>query len=243
MTYKAKEKKKQAPVNQLWMTNPRRSSKHQKTSYGYQRVEFMSTNSTTHATYKAKEEKNQAPENQKMPGDQQSSKPSKPDITRSFKEGLDDVINVNALFTSAVFIGLSFSSSTPTLETREECKPGVGIAKWLVIFEIIAFGFFLVSSLLGKALKIQLHIIKPNSPFVQYTCRAMMVLCAACSILGSVFLFLAMINVLQMRLGKLTCKGNVWIGAGSLIILYFLALLFWVPSLVYVQIISWDIEF
>ncbi|KAL6334048.1 hypothetical protein AAG906_001802 [Vitis piasezkii] len=229
MTYKAmKEKKKQAPVNQLWMTNPRRSSKHQKTSYGYQRVEFVSTNSTTHATYKAKEEKNQAPENQKMPGDQQSSKPSKPDITRSFKEGLDDVINVNALFTSAVFIGLSFSSSTPTLETREECKPGVGLQN---------------GCLLGKALKIQLHIIKKNSNFTQNTCRAMMVLCAACSILGSVFLFLAMINVLQMRLGKLTCKGNVWIGAGSLIILYFLALLFWVPSLVYVQIISWDIEF
>ena len=171
-----------------------------------------------------------------------SSKPSKPDITKSFKEGLDDVINVNALFTSAVFIGLSFSSSTPTLETREECKPGVGIEKWLVIFEIIPFGFFLVSSLLGKALKIQLHIIK-NSNFIQNICRAMMVLCAACSILGSVFLFLAMINVLQMRLGKLTCKGNVWIGAGSLIILYFLALVFWVPSLVYVQIISWDIEF
>lgn len=163
-------------------------------------------------------------------------------ITKSFKDGLDDVIHVNALFTSAVFIGLSFSSSTPTLETREECKPGVGIAKWLVIFEIIAFGFFLVSSLLGKALKIQLHIIK-NSNFIQNICRAMMVLCAACSILGSVFLFLAMINVLQMRLGKLTCKGNVWIGAGSLIILYFLALVFWVPSLVYVQIISWDIEF
>ncbi|CBI18470.3 unnamed protein product, partial [Vitis vinifera] len=228
-----KEKKKQAPVNQLWMTNPRRSRKHQTTSYGYQRVEFMPTNST-------KEEKNQAPENQKMPGDQQSSEIS--NITKSFKDGLDDVIHVNALFTSAVFTGLSFSSSTPTLETREECKPGVGIEKWLVIFEIIPFGFFLVSSLLGKALKIQLHIIK-NSNFIQNICRAMMVLCAACSILGSVFLFLAMINVLQMRLGKLTCKGNVWIGAGSLIILYFLALVFWVPSLVYVQIISWDIEF
>ena len=47
MTYKAmKEKKKQAPVNQLWMTNPRRSRKHQTTSYGYQRVEFMPTNSS-----------------------------------------------------------------------------------------------------------------------------------------------------------------------------------------------------
>ncbi|KAJ9693298.1 hypothetical protein PVL29_012168 [Vitis rotundifolia] len=169
--------------------------------------------------------------------------PSDSDITKSFKEGLDDVINVNALFTSAVFIGLSFSSSTSTLETREECKPGLGIEKWLVIFEIIAFGFFLVSSLLGKALKIQLHIVKNNSCFIQNTCRAMMVLCAACSILGSVFLFLSMINVVQMRLGKLTCKGNAWIGAGSLVILYFLGLLFWVPSLVYVQIISWNLKF
>ncbi|KAL6334066.1 hypothetical protein AAG906_001825 [Vitis piasezkii] len=41
-----------------------------------------------------------------------------------YKEGLDDIININTLFTSAVFIGLSFSNTTETLESREESAVG-----------------------------------------------------------------------------------------------------------------------
>ncbi|WJZ95617.1 hypothetical protein VitviT2T_014373 [Vitis vinifera] len=101
-----------------------------------------------------------------------------------YKEGLDDIININTLFTSAVFIGLSFSNTTETLESREECKPDTGIAKRLVIFEVLSFSFFLLSTLLAKTLKLHLYIIKNknNSNFLLMTRRLMLVTAAVVTV-------------------------------------------------------------
>ncbi|CAK7349229.1 unnamed protein product, partial [Dovyalis caffra] len=53
-----------------------------------------------------------------------------------FKKALDDLVNVNSLFTVAVFVGLSLASRNQySLENRHECDAGPGVAKKLVVFE------------------------------------------------------------------------------------------------------------
>ncbi|XP_034695408.1 uncharacterized protein LOC117921589 [Vitis riparia] len=160
-----------------------------------------------------------------------------------YKEGLDDIININTLFTSAVFIGLSFSNTTETLESREECKPDRGIAKRLVIFEVLSFSFFLLSTLLAKTLKLHLYIIKNkhNSNFLLMIRRLMLVTAAVGTIAGCIFLTLSLIDVVQIRLGKLTCTGSAWIASGFVVAIFALALIFWLPSLLYSQCIAWKL--
>ena len=51
---------------------------------------------------------------------------------------LDDLVNVNSLFTLAVFLGLSQASpGAIRLENREECNAGPGVAKMLVLYEVV----------------------------------------------------------------------------------------------------------
>ncbi|KAJ6973590.1 hypothetical protein NC653_033812 [Populus alba x Populus x berolinensis] len=73
-----------------------------------------------------------------------------------FKKALDDLVNVNSLFTIAVFVGLSVASRNQySLENRRECDAGPEVAKRLVVFEVISFACFLLSSLIAKSLKIK----------------------------------------------------------------------------------------
>ncbi|GAY51643.1 hypothetical protein CUMW_135760 [Citrus unshiu] len=52
-------------------------------------------------------------------------------------KALDDLVNVNSLFTIAVFIGLSFASPKQhSLENRPECDADPVVAKTLVTYEI-----------------------------------------------------------------------------------------------------------
>ena len=54
---------------------------------------------------------------------------------------------MNSLFTLAVFVGLSQASpSIRSLENRDECDAGPGLAKMLVLYEVVAFACFLLSS-------------------------------------------------------------------------------------------------
>ncbi|KAG9453054.1 hypothetical protein H6P81_005958 [Aristolochia fimbriata] len=68
---------------------------------------------------------------------------------------LDGIVNVNSLFTLAVFVGLAWNPSDPNnnLVDNPECLTNASHAENLVAFHVYSFGSFLFSSLLALALK------------------------------------------------------------------------------------------
>ncbi|XVF41589.1 hypothetical protein PTKIN_Ptkin01aG0291300 [Pterospermum kingtungense] len=90
------------------------------------------------------------------------------------QRALDDIVNVNSLFTMAVFVGLAFASpGQHSLGNRPECDADSGVAKRLITYEVVSFAFFLLSSLTAKTLKVQLHIhrFKIKISFMKYKIR------------------------------------------------------------------------
>ncbi|XVF41590.1 hypothetical protein PTKIN_Ptkin01aG0291400 [Pterospermum kingtungense] len=152
------------------------------------------------------------------------------------QRALDDIVNVNSLFTIAAFVGLAFAApGERSLGNRPECDTESGIAKKLITFEVVSFAFFLLSSLTAKTLKVQLHIhrFKIKVSFMKYKLFRgfMLSLSFGSSLLGIVFLTLSMINVIQIRLGKLSCGSVDAIQAvASLCSIVSLALAIYLPS-------------
>lgn len=124
-------------------------------------------------------------------------------------KSLDDLVNVNSLFTLAVFVGLSQASpGIRSLENRHECDAGPSVAKLLVLYEVVAFACFLLSSLVAKVLKLHLSMDCPRYSFV--TSRFdlkdfMLIVAAVASVSGIVFLMLSVVNVVQIRIGLYSC--------------------------------------
>ncbi|KAJ9128722.1 hypothetical protein P3X46_034548, partial [Hevea brasiliensis] len=70
-----------------------------------------------------------------------------------------DLVNGNSLFTIAVFVGLSFAPpGQHSLKNLPECGLGPVVAKRLIVYEVISFAFFPLSSLVAKTLKVFLNI-------------------------------------------------------------------------------------
>lgn len=68
---------------------------------------------------------------------------------------VEDVLYFNSLLTFAVFIGLSQTyEANPSQEKRNKCTAGPEVHRMLILFEVLAFAFFLSSSLCAKALKL-----------------------------------------------------------------------------------------
>ncbi|KAG2276475.1 hypothetical protein Bca52824_059030 [Brassica carinata] len=118
---------------------------------------------------------------------------------------LDGIVNANSLFTVAVFIGISFDQpSDLTLTNHTECNAGLDVERDLVVFEVISFAFFLFSSLVAQGLKLTINL--------DIDCgllRLGVVGPAGGSILGCVFLLLSMVEVIQLRLGLLSCGSSL----------------------------------
>lgn len=129
---------------------------------------------------------------------------------------LDGLVNVNSLFTIAVFVGLSLTTPPQrSLEERGGCDASIDVAKKLLVFEIVSFSFFLFSSLVAQGLKLAINLI--NSKDVDEAFRAHINLkvirfgmlgSALGSVMGCVFLMLSMVNVIQIRLGTLSCGSS-----------------------------------
>ncbi|KAF2284628.1 hypothetical protein GH714_028593 [Hevea brasiliensis] len=154
---------------------------------------------------------------------------------------LEDLVSVNSLFTIAIFLGLSFASPTQqSLDNRPECAPGVNMGKRLVMYEVVSFACFLLSSLVAKSLKLFINFqntkddldisrgneyqaIKPGRGF-------MILLSVLASTLGVVFLTLSMVDVVQIKIGKMSCGihetqaavvslSTIWLSLSSFIYL------------------------
>lgn len=129
---------------------------------------------------------------------------------------LDGVINVNSLFTIAIFVGLSLASpGQKSLNSRQNCQPGILTVKQLVIFEVLSFSFFLFSSLVAQAAKLSLSLLHSEdfshgfSVVVNATLlRTGMLMTAISSVMGCLFLMVSMLNVIEIKTGMLFCGAK-----------------------------------
>ncbi|KAJ9176681.1 hypothetical protein P3X46_011967 [Hevea brasiliensis] len=157
---------------------------------------------------------------------------------------LDDLVSVNSLFTIAIFLGLSFASPTEqSIDNRPECAPDVKMEKRLVMYEVVSFACFLLSSLVAKSLKLfinfqntkdDLDIGNPHPYQVIKPSRGFMILLSVlASTVGVVFLTLSMVDVVQIKIGKMSCGIHETQAAViSLCTIVALALIIYLPSTV-----------
>ncbi|KAF7120778.1 hypothetical protein RHSIM_Rhsim13G0054500 [Rhododendron simsii] len=172
-----------------------------------------------------------------------TSTPRPPPFTTSVHvTALDGIVNVNSLFTIAVFVGLSLASpGQHSLENPSACDAGVTAAKHLLVFEVVSFSFFLFSSLVAQGLKLAINL--KNSTDVDEAFRAHinsrvlrsgMLASAVGSVMGCLFLMLSMVNVIQIRLGTLACGSKSTVHAvAALVVLVSSALLFYISTAIY----------
>ncbi|MED6133931.1 hypothetical protein PIB30_012293 [Stylosanthes scabra] len=155
---------------------------------------------------------------------------------------LDGLVNVNSLFTIAVFVGLSLTTpGQRSLENRSSCDAGVDTAKKLLVFEVVSFSFFLFSSLVAQGLKLALNLL--NSKEVDDAFRAHINLkvlrfgmlgSAIGSVMGCLFLVLSMVNVIEIRLGMLSCGSKSASHAvAAMVVLVSSALLVYISTAIY----------
>jgi len=132
---------------------------------------------------------------------------------------LDGLINVNSLFTLAVFVGLTITTpGAATLVDDSACIAGEDIARNLLTFQVVSFSSFLFSSLVAQGLKQAIVLINSKSktlrdvfkaPINKHFLRFGMLLSAFGSVFGCIFLMLALMDVIQIKLGTLSC-GSIW---------------------------------
>ncbi|XP_062154539.1 uncharacterized protein LOC133862704 [Alnus glutinosa] len=158
---------------------------------------------------------------------------------------LDGIVNVNSLFTLAVFIGLTWSPTDPSnsLVVDQTCIPGSSIAENLVAFHVYSFSSFLFSSLIALGLKQAIRIsrsptYRPPVEFLAQINRSVvrigMLVSGVGSFCGCGFLTLALVNVVQIKLGTLSCGSSATLGAVvPLVILVPVGLLLYVCMVLY----------
>ncbi|PON36947.1 maternal effect embryo arrest [Parasponia andersonii] len=152
---------------------------------------------------------------------------------------LDGVVNVNSLFTLALFLGLSWYPTSDPQTTligaaASDCAAGSDIAEGLIAFHVYSFSSFLFSSLIALALKqairisgggeygeALLHLGRVNRAALRFGMMAS----AFGSVFGCGFLMMALVDLVQIKLGTLAC-GSVYTFAAvvPLVILVPLAL-------------------
>ncbi|CAF2041944.1 uncharacterized protein LOC103839474 [Brassica rapa] len=155
---------------------------------------------------------------------------------------LDGIVNANSLFTVAVFVGISFDQpSDLTLTNRTECNAGLDVERDLVVFEVISFAFFLFSSLVAQGLKLTINLLNSKETDEVFKAdidcgllRLGVVGAAGGSILGCVFLLLSMVEIIQLRLGLLSCGSSLAIHTVlALVVLVSSALSVYIFTIIY----------
>ncbi|KAL2333309.1 hypothetical protein Fmac_014522 [Flemingia macrophylla] len=170
-------------------------------------------------------------------------------VTSVHVTALDAIVNVNSLFTLAVFIGLAWNPNDPqnSLNSHPACAPTAAVAENLVAFHVYSFSSFLFSSLVALALKQAIRLSGTTASFhypaaveqivahVNRTAlRVSMLVSGAGSVAGCTFLMLALVNVAQIKLGTLACgSSHTYAAVVPLVIFVPLALLIYVSLVLY----------
>ncbi|KAI7982258.1 hypothetical protein LOK49_LG15G00957 [Camellia lanceoleosa] len=167
-----------------------------------------------------------------MSSSSSSGRQISPDV---YNKAVDDLVNVNKLFTLAVFLGLALATTRPhSLANRAECNVGIRVSKRLIVFEVLSFSCFLSSTLVAMAVKLHLNMSRSRggSLEMQFLCvkhqRERMVFVAGLtSFLAYFFLMLSIVDIIQIRLGKMSCYGAKSLTASvSVVSIISVALLF-----------------
>lgn len=157
---------------------------------------------------------------------------------------VDGIVNVNSLFTLAVFIGLAWNpyDSSNSLITDPRCNPTSRMAEDLVAFHVYSFSSFLFSSLiaLGTKQAIRIAMTRETHKIVllahvnKGALRLSMLISAVGSLCGCGFLMLALVNMVQIKLGTLACGSPQTMAAVvPLVIFVPIGLLVYVCTVVY----------
>ena len=150
-------------------------------------------------------------------------RPKMPVGTSVHITALDGIVNVNSLFTLAVFIGLTWNPSDPnnSLNLDSTCTPSPSVAENLVAFHVYSFSSFLFSSLIALGLKQAIRITRtpsyhPAEFFARIDksiLRVGMLVSGVGSFCGCGFLMMALVNVVQIKLGTLSCGSSATFAA------------------------------
>ncbi|XP_062175584.1 uncharacterized protein LOC133880616 [Alnus glutinosa] len=155
---------------------------------------------------------------------------------------LDGIVTANSLFTIAVFVGLSLDTPDQnSMENNTACDVGIDMFRNLVVFEVVSFSFFLYSSLVAQGLKLAINLLNSNevneafrAQINKKVLRLGMMASAIGSVMGCLFLMLSIVNVIQIRLGLLSCGSKSAIHAvAALLILVSSALLLYIYTSFY----------
>ncbi|XVF05430.1 hypothetical protein REPUB_Repub05bG0171600 [Reevesia pubescens] len=158
---------------------------------------------------------------------------------------LDGIVNVNSLFTFALFLCLTWYP-TPTLidaaSSPASCATGSYVAENLVAYHVYSFSSFLFSSLIASAIKQAIKISKDSRDVTGQGVGASLVdvnlvalrVGMLVSVFGCGFLMMALVDMVQIKLGTLSC-GTLYSFAaiGPLVVLVPLALLIYVCIVIY----------
>ncbi|XP_076892333.1 uncharacterized protein LOC143544046 [Bidens hawaiensis] len=141
---------------------------------------------------------------------------------------LDGIVNVNSLFTLGLFLGLAVNPADPNYtlvnSSNTSCLAHSSVAENLVSFHVYSFSSFLFSSLIAFGLKQAVRTVKDGETRVEVSdgtiahvnlrvLRGGMLASAAGSVSGCLFLTLALVNLVQIKLGKLGCLD--WYGVAA----------------------------
>ncbi|OEL38727.1 hypothetical protein BAE44_0000252 [Dichanthelium oligosanthes] len=169
---------------------------------------------------------------------------------------LDGIVNVNSLFTLAAFLGLAWrpSSDGPGLadgadRTGNPCAAGDRAESDLVSFHVLAFACFLFSSLVALCLKQLVRtyyhpphhrrasaaaVVGRTARINRGALRVGILASAVGSVAGCGFLMMALVNVVQVKLGRLGCGAG---GSAALAAVVPLVTLVPAAMLIYIGIV------
>ncbi|KAG2641036.1 uncharacterized protein LOC120666679 [Panicum virgatum] len=175
---------------------------------------------------------------------------------------LDGIVNVNSLFTLAAFVGLAWrpSADGPGLAAGADragspCAAGDRAESDLVSFHVLAFACFLFSSLVALCLKQLVRTFPPHrrrgaaagpsssssalgrtARINRAALRVGILASAVGSVAGCGFLMMALVNVVQVKLGRLGCGAGgsaAWAAVVPLVTLVPAAMLIYIGIVFY----------
>ncbi|GFP91183.1 hypothetical protein PHJA_001262300 [Phtheirospermum japonicum] len=154
---------------------------------------------------------------------------------------LDGIVNVNSLFTMAIFIGFSLTvPEAATAATRPECTTSRETVRRLIVYEVVSFSFFLFSSLIAQSLKLSINLLNnmdPGDPhkadidpdYLKYGLFGS----AVGSVMGCLFLMLSIVDFIQVKLGSYSCGGKPTVAMVTLVVFVGSALLVYISTAIY----------
>ncbi|EYU40675.1 hypothetical protein ABFS82_14G059500 [Erythranthe guttata] len=173
----------------------------------------MSNGSLTHRSNRADDE---SPQVNTATTTTTTGKPSKTSIHVT---ALDGIVNVNSLFTVAIFIGFSLTEpSASGTGHRPSCNAAYGLVRRLIVYEVVSFSSFLFSSLIAQSLKLVINLLNNLDPGDAHKAdidprvlKTGLLGSALGSFVGCVFLMLSFSNFVQVKLGVFSCGGeSLW---------------------------------